>query len=146
MFDFMQMLRQRFGQQQLPQMMGQPGPQMVNMGQHFGEFSDALAAQPGNQMRGGNLWMLQNRMREQAGPMGAQTFPASPPPQIQAQPLGTVPQQALDLGRYGGLFGLPGLAQEKIGPIGLPALALREAGLPQIGPMGLLGLLGGASR
>lgn len=105
----MAMLRARQGQGQVPQMMGHPGPQMMNMGQHFGEFSDAMAAQPGNMLRGGDLWMLQNRQRQGAGGMGqggmAQTFPATPPPQFQAQPLGTVPQQALDLGRYGGLFG-----------------------------------------
>lgn len=105
----MAMLRARQGQGQLPQMMGQPGPQMMNMGQHFGEFSDAMAAQPGNMLRGGDLWMLQNRQRQGPGGMGqggtAQTFPATPQPQFQAQPLGTVPQQALDLGRYGGLFG-----------------------------------------
>lgn len=112
MFDqIMQYLRQQQGGG-LPSISPQQGPFMRNMGQNMGEFSDAIAAQPGNQMRGGDLWMMMNRNRMgqgQGGGMlggGAQTFPASPPPQFQPMPMGTVPQNAMP--GLGGLLGMYG--------------------------------------
>jgi hypothetical protein len=68
---------------------------MRNAGQSMGEFSDAIAAQPGNQMRGGDLWTRQGGGGLLSGMGGAQTYPAAQPPQFQNLPLGTMPQHGM---------------------------------------------------
>jgi len=71
---------------------GPQGPYMRNLGNMHG-FNDPIAAQPGNQLVGNQVYSMQGNM-----PQGAQTFPASPYPSFQGQqmPQGA-PQNALQM-------------------------------------------------